>query len=175
MNNSIFRAVIEGRGGQGVLTLGQLIGLSLVDRFQYVSVSPSYTAEMFGGPCYCYVTASDDATHNPIPEQVELAVDLHGTPGEVMTKTIYENTKIFSAKTGRLNSLITTSRAGDLSVELLKIRKNSTVPLNIYMYYALTSRLGLNRELQIKTITQYFAGKDISHYLTLMDELAVEL
>lgn len=63
MNKNI---IFAGFGGQGVLTLGQTIALTQMNRGLNVTWIPSYGAEMRGGTANCSVVYSDKPIGSPI-------------------------------------------------------------------------------------------------------------
>ena len=60
------RILISGFGGQGVLTLGQLIATIGLNQGKEVTWMPSYGAEMRGGTANCSVIISDKMIGSPI-------------------------------------------------------------------------------------------------------------
>ena len=60
------RILISGFGGQGVLTLGQLIATIGLNQGKEVTWMPSYGAEMRGGTANCSVIISDRMIGSPI-------------------------------------------------------------------------------------------------------------
>ncbi|MDP3304682.1 MAG: 2-oxoacid:acceptor oxidoreductase family protein [Erysipelotrichaceae bacterium] len=60
------RIVIAGFGGQGVLTLGQIVSLMAMEVDLNVTWIPSYGAEMRGGTANCAVIISDKKIGSPI-------------------------------------------------------------------------------------------------------------
>lgn len=60
------KIIIAGFGGQGVLSLGQLIAYSAIHDKKEVTWLPSYGPEMRGGTSNCSVVVSDEAVASPI-------------------------------------------------------------------------------------------------------------
>ena len=60
------RILVSGFGGQGVLTLGQLIASIALNKGKEVTWMPSYGAEMRGGTANCSVIISDKMIGSPI-------------------------------------------------------------------------------------------------------------
>jgi len=58
--------IIAGFGGQGVLTMGQILCYSGVIEDKEVSWMPSYGPEMRGGTANCMVIISDTPISSPI-------------------------------------------------------------------------------------------------------------
>jgi len=66
MESTTTRILISGFGGQGVLTLGQLIATIGLNQGKEVTWMPSYGAEMRGGTANCSVIISDKMIGSPI-------------------------------------------------------------------------------------------------------------
>jgi len=64
----ITKMLISGFGGQGVLTLGQLIADIALKQGKEVTWMPSYGAEMRGGTANCSVIVSDKMIGSPIAQ-----------------------------------------------------------------------------------------------------------
>lgn len=60
------RVLCAGFGGQGVMTLGQLLAHAGMIENKYVTWMPSYGPEMRGGTAYCSVMVSDTPVGSPI-------------------------------------------------------------------------------------------------------------
>ena len=78
------RITISGMGGQGLISLGNLIGISSMFEDKFVSIVPSYGAEMRGGISNCFVTISDKQIGSPVFSRADtgilfyqLAIDKH--------------------------------------------------------------------------------------------------
>jgi len=63
---SITKIIISGYGGQGILTLGQVIADIAMVQDKEVTWMPSYGAEMRGGTANCSVIISDAPIGNPM-------------------------------------------------------------------------------------------------------------
>lgn len=60
------KIICSGFGGQGVLSLGQIISLVAMNADKHVSWIPAYGAEMRGGTANCSVIYSDEMIGSPI-------------------------------------------------------------------------------------------------------------
>ncbi len=60
------KLVCAGFGGQGVLTIGQLVAMIAMNHDYLVSWMPSYGPEMRGGTANCHVVISKDKQQSPI-------------------------------------------------------------------------------------------------------------
>jgi 2-oxoglutarate ferredoxin oxidoreductase subunit gamma len=68
------RFVIAGFGGQGVLSLGLIMGRTAMHQGRYVSWLPSYGPEMRGGTANCHVVLSDERIGSPLVSVPTVAV-----------------------------------------------------------------------------------------------------
>ncbi len=98
--------VIAGFGGQGVLSLGQIIAYSAMKEEKEVSWMPSYGPEMRGGTAYCVVIISESRISSPIVSKFDTAIVLNQPSLEKFESTvkpggllIYEMSTIISAPT----------------------------------------------------------------------------
>jgi len=60
------RMVFSGFGGQGILTLGEIVATIAMRKGMHVTWMPSYGAEMRGGTANCSVIVSDKVIGSPI-------------------------------------------------------------------------------------------------------------
>jgi 2-oxoglutarate ferredoxin oxidoreductase subunit gamma len=69
--------IIAGFGGQGVLSMGQIIAYSAMKEDKEVSWMPSYGPEMRGGTANCIVIVSETRISSPIITKFDTAVVLN--------------------------------------------------------------------------------------------------
>jgi len=70
--------LMAGYGGQGVVTIGQLLGEAAVVKYDNVSWFPTYETLMRGGRVACYVVMSDEMILSPVMSTPEAAI-IHDT------------------------------------------------------------------------------------------------
>lgn len=70
--------MMAGYGGQGVVTIGQLLGEAAMGKYENVCWFPTYETLMRGGRVACYVVASDDMILSPIMSNPKAAI-IHDT------------------------------------------------------------------------------------------------
>ena len=75
--NSSQEIIIAGFGGQGVLSMGQIISYSAMKENKEVSWMPSYGPEMRGGTANCIVIVSDTKVSSPIVTTFDSAIILN--------------------------------------------------------------------------------------------------
>ena len=73
----MFKIIIAGFGGQGVLSLGQFLAYSAMQAKKEVSWLPSYGPEMRGGTANCSVIISDSQIAAPVIAQPNLLVAMN--------------------------------------------------------------------------------------------------
>ena len=69
--------IIAGFGGQGVLSMGQLLAYAAMQEGKEVSWMPSYGPEMRGGTANCIVIVSDSRISSPIVAKFDSAIILN--------------------------------------------------------------------------------------------------
>ena len=69
--------IFAGFGGQGVLSMGQLLAYAAMKEGNEVSWMPSYGPEMRGGTANCIVNISDQPISSPIVSEFDVAVVLN--------------------------------------------------------------------------------------------------
>lgn len=70
-------AIFSGFGGQGVLTMGMLLGYAGVLEDKEVTWMPSYGPEMRGGTANCIIIVSDKLISSPIISKFDTVVALN--------------------------------------------------------------------------------------------------
>jgi 2-oxoglutarate ferredoxin oxidoreductase subunit gamma len=75
--NSTQEIIIAGFGGQGVLSMGQIIAYAAMEGNKEVSWMPSYGPEMRGGTANCTVIVSDSRISSPIVTMFDTAIVLN--------------------------------------------------------------------------------------------------
>jgi 2-oxoglutarate ferredoxin oxidoreductase subunit gamma len=75
--NSAHHIVIAGFGGQGVLSMGQLLAYAAMIEHKEITWMPSYGPEMRGGTANCMVIISDKRVSSPIVTQYDSAILLN--------------------------------------------------------------------------------------------------
>jgi 2-oxoglutarate ferredoxin oxidoreductase subunit gamma len=74
---SAHEIIISGFGGQGVLSMGQIIAYAAMKESKEVSWMPSYGPEMRGGTANCTVIVSDTRISSPIVTKFDTAIVLN--------------------------------------------------------------------------------------------------
>ena len=87
MNNA-HEIIIAGFGGQGVLSMGQIIGYAAMIEGKEVSWMPSYGPEMRGGTANCIVIVSPRKISSPIVSSFDSAIILNQPSLEKFEKAV---------------------------------------------------------------------------------------
>lgn len=98
--------IFAGFGGQGILSMGQIIAYSAMIEEKEVSWMPSYGPEMRGGTANCIVIVSDSRISSPIISTFDSAIVLNQPSMEKFEKAVkpggllmYEESAIISPPT----------------------------------------------------------------------------
>ena len=98
--------IFAGFGGQGILSMGQIIAYSAMIEEKEVSWMPSYGPEMRGGTANCIVIVSDSRISSPIISMFDSAIVLNQPSMEKFEKAVkpggllmYEESAIISPPT----------------------------------------------------------------------------
>jgi 2-oxoglutarate ferredoxin oxidoreductase subunit gamma len=75
--NTPHEIIIDGFGGQGVLSMGQIIAYAAMEEGEEVSWMPSYGPEMRGGTANCIVIVSPTKISSPIVSKYDSAILLN--------------------------------------------------------------------------------------------------
>ncbi|ROL58786.1 2-oxoacid:ferredoxin oxidoreductase subunit gamma [Bacteroidetes/Chlorobi group bacterium MS-B_bin-24] len=70
-------AIFSGFGGQGVLTMGMILGYAAIFEGKEVTWMPSYGPEMRGGTANCITIVSDEMISSPIISKFDTVVALN--------------------------------------------------------------------------------------------------
>ncbi len=104
--NTSQEIIIAGFGGQGVLSMGQIIGYAAMIEGKEVSWMPSYGPEMRGGTANCIVIVSPQRISSPIISSFDSAIILNQPSLEKFEKAVkpggfllYETSTIISLPT----------------------------------------------------------------------------
>lgn len=83
--------IIAGFGGQGVLSLGQMLSYSAMIEEKETSWMPSYGPEMRGGTANCIVIISDGRISSPIVSRFDTAILLNQPSLDKFEKAVKPN------------------------------------------------------------------------------------
>ncbi len=134
--------IIAGFGGQGVMSMGQLLSYSGMIEDKYVSWLPSYGPEQRGGTANASVVISDEPVGSPVISYPTAAIVLNKPsfdkfeplvlPGGVLIV----NTSLIEAKSKRTDITIIEVPASEIANELGEPRIANSVILGAYIEYS---------------------------------------
>ena len=114
--NQPHELIVAGFGGQGVLSLGQIIAYAAMIEGKEVSWMPSYGPEMRGGTANCIVIVSQNRISSPIISKFDSAIILNQPSLEKFEKSVkpggflmYEGSTVISLPTRKDIDLLSVS------------------------------------------------------------------
>ena len=166
--------VFAGFGGQGVLSLGQLITYSGMIESREVCWMPSYGPEMRGGTANCIVSVSDEPISSPILAQFDTAVVLNQPSFEKFEPMIkpggllvYDSTNI-PLESKRTDIDVLAIPGSDKANELGNTRMLGMILLGAY----LEKKPTVKRESILKALKKVLP--DRYHHLIPLNEKALD-
>lgn len=127
-------AIFSGFGGQGVLTMGMILGYAAIMEDKEVTWMPSYGPEMRGGTANCITIVSDELISSPIISTFDSVVALNQPSIDKFEKAVRPGGNIFYDSSNTLKPPTRTDiniYACPVSDEAIKL-KNTKV-LNMIM------------------------------------------
>jgi len=151
-----------GFGGQGILTLGEIIGIAAMAAGKSVSWLPSYGPESRGGTCNCDVILSDSEIATPVVDRPSLAFVLNQPSMEKFEPTVLQGgTLLYDRSLARVES----ERAGvrylgvpftTAAIDVGTERIANMVALGAYVGVS----DHISREQAVEAMKTKFVGKD---------------
>lgn len=71
------RIIMAGSGGQGIMTIGKMLGQVAMEGGRQVTFIPAYGPEVRGGTAHCEVVLSDEPIPSPLVEQADTLIILN--------------------------------------------------------------------------------------------------
>ncbi len=137
------RILCAGFGGQGVMTLGQLLAYAGMIEDRYVTWIPSYGPEMRGGTAYCNVVLSDKPVGSPIVTSNATCAIVMNLPSlkkfensVIPGGLILVNSSLIEEKVNRTDLNVFYIDAGNLAIGLGNINAANMVMLGAYLAVA---------------------------------------
>ena len=91
----VIRFVFAGFGGQGVISMGQILASIAMKKNFEVSFMPSYGPEMRGGTANCTVIVSDKKIASPVTDSIDVLCAMNSSSLEKFSKDVAEGGFIF--------------------------------------------------------------------------------
>ncbi|SDZ09977.1 2-oxoglutarate ferredoxin oxidoreductase, gamma subunit [Proteiniborus ethanoligenes] len=168
------RLIIAGFGGQGVMSMGQLLTYSGMIENKNVSWLPSYGPEMRGGTANCSVIVSEDLIGSPVVTEASTAIVMNKPSLDKFEKDVIEggnlliNSSLIDNKAKRHDLKAYYIPANDIANELGDNRIANMVMLGAY--------LELTKAVEIESIIEAFKkvfGESKTHLIP-MNQQALE-
>lgn len=131
--------VIAGFGGQGVMSMGQLIAYSGMIEDKHVSWLPSYGPEQRGGTANASVIVSDEPVGSPVISQPTAAIVLNKPSFEKFEPSVKPggilivNSSLIDSKSNRDDITIIEIPATDLANEMGESRVANSIILGAFI------------------------------------------
>lgn len=133
------RIIIAGFGGQGVMSLGQMLAYSGMTEGKEVSWLPSYGPEMRGGTANCQVIVSDEPIAAPIISTADTVIAMNLPSLDKFEKVVkkggnlFINSSLIEKKAERDDINVFYINANDVAVELGNSRVAGMVVMGAYL------------------------------------------
>ncbi len=131
--------IIAGFGGQGIMSLGQMLCYSGMQEGKEVSWLPSYGPEMRGGTANCHVIISDEPVASPIVSIADVVMAMNLPSLDKFEERIkpggklFINSSLISKKATRTDIDVYYIQANDIANELGNSRIAGMVMLGAYL------------------------------------------
>ncbi|MCB2153333.1 2-oxoacid:acceptor oxidoreductase family protein [bacterium] len=135
------KIICAGFGGQGIMSLGQLIAYAGMLENKHVSWVPSYGPEMRGGTANCHVLISDDPIGSPLVSHDATAVIVMNLPSLVKFEPELQkgghlliNCSLIDKEAERKDVAVHYITANDIAMELGNVKAANMVMLGAYLH-----------------------------------------
>lgn len=134
--------IIAGFGGQGVMSMGQLLAYAGMIEGKGVSWLPSYGPEQRGGTANCAVVISDDSVGSPVVTSPSTAIVLNNPSFEKFEPRIRKggllivNTSLVDRLSTREDIAVIGIKATDMAIELGNPRVANMILLGAFLEYS---------------------------------------
>jgi len=140
--------LLAGLGGQGLMTIGQILSLAAMREGRSVSYLPYYSPEVRGGWATCTVVISDSAVGSPMVGEPAAVIAMESTALATHAPTVRPgglllvNTTLASEPVGRDDIRVIPVPASEIAGKLGDDRAANTVMLGAYVIASGTVSLG---------------------------------
>ena len=165
------RVIMAGFGGQGVMSMGQLLAYAGMIENKNVSWLPSYGPEMRGGTANCNVMVSEDLIGSPIVTEATAAIVMNRPSLDKFEKDVMENgnllinSSLIDRKTNRDNVNAYYIDANGIANDLGNNKVANMVMLGAY--------LELSKAVKVESIVEALKkvfGESKAHLIPLNEE-----
>jgi len=164
-DGSRFGLLIAGFGGQGVLTIGEILANAGLEAGKNVTWLPTYDTFRRGGRVACYVTLSDDEILSPLISEPEIMIIMDSIALQIYQDSlvpggslIFDNSLIDPKEVAREDIKRVGIPASKLAQEIETNRVFNLVLLGVYVALSGVLPVGDMEEALEKSLQQ--SGKD---------------
>lgn len=131
--------IIAGFGGQGVMSMGQLLAYSGMHEDNYVSWLPSYGPEQRGGTANCSVIISDEPIGSPLISYPTIAIVLNKPSFDKFEPLVAKggllitNSSIIDRKSKRSDITVIEIPASQLAIEIGESMVSNSILLGAFL------------------------------------------
>lgn len=131
--------IIAGFGGQGILSMGQILAYAGLLEGKNVSWLPSYGPEMRGGTANCNVVISDELVSSPIVKEADVVIVMNLPSMEKFEKNVAAggnlliNSSLISENISKEDVKVFKIPANDIADELGNAKVANMVMLGAYV------------------------------------------
>lgn len=131
--------IIAGFGGQGILSMGQILAYAGLLEGKNVSWLPSYGPEMRGGTANCNVVISDELVSSPIVKEADVVIVMNLPSMEKFEKNVAAggnlliNSSLISENISKEDVKVFKIPANDIADELRNAKVANMVMLGAYV------------------------------------------
>jgi len=133
------RVIIAGFGGQGVMSMGQMLAYSGMTEDKEVSWLPSYGPEMRGGTANCQVIVSDEPIAAPIISTADTVIAMNLPSLDKFESTVkaggnlFVNSSLIERKSERDDINVYYINANEIAVEIGNSKVAGMVIIGAYL------------------------------------------
>ncbi len=163
--------ILAGFGGQGIMSMGQMIAYSGMVEGKNVTWLPSYGPEMRGGTANCNVIVSEDDIASPIIADASIVVVMNKPSLEKFEKRvapggkIFVNSSLIDIKVQRDDIEVFYIPASDMAVELGNVKV-----ANMILMGAIIENTGVITIDSVIGALKKVLGKNKTHLLEVNEE-----
>ena len=110
--------LIAGFGGQGVMSIGKMLGYAASDAGKFASFYPSYGAEQRGGTANCTVIISDEEIGSPAVSKLDVLIAMNEPSYQKFSPKVKKGGSIV------INSSMVSSKVEDKDINAYYIHAN---------------------------------------------------
>jgi len=165
------KMIFAGFGGQGVMSMGQLLAYAGMMEGKNVLWLPSYGPEMRGGTANCHITISDEPISSPIITEATIVVAMNRPSLEKFENNLIPGGKLF------INSSIAGEKPQRTDIEVYEIPANDIANelgnlkvANMVILGALIDRTNLIKRESLLEALKKVLGSTKEHLISINEQ-----